>query len=173
METRCGFGSDSGYLGPYPANRAIQSEPSSPGGESGRNSVRSRAYSIDNGGVYPPEQRWQRGRAEPRFDTVIKSLLGEFLDRKPAEGGGREAVRTKQREKNREDFWVAVDEDGVRTGKRRTVGESSEEGISTGGVEGGDGGLEKPAADVELYAAAGNLWVGNLVSHRSSYKSND
>ncbi|KAK8634029.1 hypothetical protein V6N13_014858 [Hibiscus sabdariffa] len=45
----------------------------------------------------------------------------------------------------------------VRAGKKRTVGDGSNEGIRNGKVEGGDCGFENLVADVELYAAAGEF----------------
>lgn len=59
------------------------------------------------------KRRGQRGRAETGLHAVIKSLFGEFLDREAAEGGGREAVRTEEGEKDGKDFRIPVDEDRV------------------------------------------------------------
>ena len=56
------------------------------------------------------------------------------------------------------------------------VGESGEEGIGTSGLESGDGGLKKLAANVELYAVVRNDWIRNGVSHWNSsnqIKSNE
>ncbi|KAK8612180.1 hypothetical protein V6N13_092299 [Hibiscus sabdariffa] len=41
----------------------------------------------------------------------------------------------------------------VRAGKKRTVGDGTNEGIMIGKVEGGDYGFENLVADVELHAA--------------------
>lgn len=87
-------------------------------------------------------------------------MLGE-----EAEGGGGEAVGAEEREEEGEDFGVAVDEDRVGLGGG-PVGEGGEEGVGAAGLEGGDGGGEELAADVELDSVGGvgvegsfGIWV--------------